>query len=107
MKNILLSAILMGSMMAVAAETKVVTLTIKNGTFSPDRLQVPAGEKFRLEIKNEGPGAEEFESAELNREKVIPMGKTVTIFLGPLKQGEYKFFGEFHPETANGVLVAK
>ena len=34
-------------------------------------------------------------------------GQTVTIFLGPLEPGEYHFFGDFHQDTAKGVLVAK
>ena len=34
-------------------------------------------------------------------------GQTVTIFLGPLEPGEYKFFGDFHQDTAQGVLEVK
>ena len=26
---------------------------------------------------------------------------------GPLEPGEYRFFGDFHQDTAKGVLVAK
>jgi hypothetical protein len=29
------------------------------------------------------------------------------VFLGPLPAGEYKFFGDFHQDTAQGVMVAK
>jgi hypothetical protein len=29
------------------------------------------------------------------------------VFLGPLDPGEYKFFGDFHQDTAQGVLIAK
>jgi hypothetical protein len=29
------------------------------------------------------------------------------IFIGPLKQGEYPFFGEFYPKTAQGKVFAK
>ena len=43
----------------------------------------------------------------LNREKLVPPGQTVTVFLGPLEPGEYKFFGDFHQDTAQGVLIAK
>ena len=51
--------------------------------------------------------AEEFESYELNREKVVPPKGQVTIFVGPLEPGRYPFFGDFHKETAKGVLIAK
>lgn len=82
-------------------------LTIRNGRFTPETVEVPAGKKFRLIVNNEGPGPEEFESHELNREKVIPAGRKVTIIIGPLNPGSYGFFGEFHPKTANGKIVAK
>jgi len=83
------------------------TLTVKDGRFNPETLEVPAGKKFKLIVDNQGPGPEEFESHELNREKVIPEGQKAEINLGPLKPGTYKFFGEFHPKTANGKIVAK
>ncbi len=82
-------------------------LTFKNHRFVPDRLEVPANTKFKLQVKNLDDTADEFESSELNREKVVPPGQTVTVFLGPLTPGEYKIFGDFHPDTAKGVLVAK
>jgi hypothetical protein len=37
---------------------------------------------------------------------VPPKGK-ITILVGPLEPGRYPFFGEFHKETAKGVLIAK
>ena len=91
---------------ARADPTKVI-LTVRDGTFSPDLITGPADSKFILLITNEGSEAEEFESAQLNREKVIAPGKTITVFLGPLKSGRYEFFGDFHPKTAKGVLIVK
>lgn len=82
-------------------------LLIKDGRFVPATLQVPANTKFRLLIKNEGPGAEEFESVELRKEKVLAPGASSFLIFQPLKPGSYKFFGDFHPDTAQGQLVAK
>jgi plastocyanin len=82
-------------------------LSIKNHQFQPDHLDVPAGVKFKLIVKNEDDSAEEFESSELKREKVVAPGKEITVFLGPLTPGEYKYFGDFHKATAQGVLIAK
>lgn len=83
-------------------------LTIRDHKFQPERLEVPAGVKFRLTVRNDDPTAEEFESFELNREKVVPAGQEIPVFLGPLESGrQYPFFGDFHRETAKGVLVAK
>jgi len=92
---------------AAPDEMPVFQLTAKDGRFIPETVEVPAGKKFKLVVNNEGPGPEEFESHELNREKVIPAGKKADILLGPLKPGTYSFFGEFHPKTAKGQIVAK
>ncbi|MBI3283865.1 MAG: cupredoxin domain-containing protein [Burkholderiales bacterium] len=83
------------------------TLVMRAGRFQPETLVVPANTKFRLLIKNEGPGAEEFESIELRKEKVLAPGVTSFLIFQPLKPGSYKFFGDFHPATAQGRFVAK
>jgi hypothetical protein len=82
-------------------------LVIKDHQFQPARLEVPAGVKFKLFVKNEDTTPEEFESFDLNREKIVPPGQEIPVFLGPLDAGEYQFFGDFHQDTAQGVLVAK
>jgi hypothetical protein len=89
------------------AEVPEYTLTIRDHRFEPARLVIPAGTKVRLRVLNSDPGAEEFESHELNREKVIAGGASVSIFVGPLEPGHYPFFGEFNPDTAQGVLIAE
>ena len=90
-----------------AEDLPAYNLTIKDGRYSPETVEIPADQKIRLVIKNEGPGPEEFESSDLNREKIIKAGKTAEVIIGPLKPGTYKFIGEFHPKTAQGRIVAK
>jgi hypothetical protein len=90
-----------------AEEMPTFNLLIKAGHYLPETLEVPANTKFRLLIKNEGPGAEEFESVELKKEKVLAPGASSFLIFQPLKPGSYKFFGEFHPDTAQGRIVAK
>lgn len=88
------------------ADEKVYQLKISNHLFYPDTIEVPSGIRFKLFIDNQDATPEEFESFELNREKVI-MGQTKTsVFIGPLKPGTYPFFGEFNPETAQGKIIA-
>jgi high-affinity iron transporter len=82
-------------------------LLFHNHRFEPARIEVPAHQKFRLLVKNTDDTADELESVDLNREKLVAPGKTITVFLGPLDPGEYKFFGDFHQDTAQGVMVAK
>jgi plastocyanin len=83
------------------------TLVIKDHKFSPSELQVPAGTKVRLTIRNDDATPEEFESTELHREKVVPPGQQIIVIVGPLDAGTYGFFGDFHKDTAQGKLIAK
>jgi len=87
------------------ADTPVFDIIIKDHQFHPARLEVPAGVKVKLIVDNQDPTPEEFESYELNREKVIMGNGKATVFVGPLEAGEYPFFGEFNQATAQGVLV--
>jgi len=82
-------------------------LVIRGHKFEPTELTVPAGKKVRLIVENEDDTAEEFESYELNREKVVPPKSQIIVYVGPLEPGRYPFFGDFHKDTAQGVLIAK
>jgi len=95
------------AMPAAAAELPVVHLTIKAGRFIPDTLVVPANTRFKLQIRNDGPGPEEFESTSLRKEKVLAEGAQSFLVFQPLKPGTYTFFGEFHPQTAQGRMIAR
>ncbi len=97
-------SVLAGS--ALAAEPELL-LVIKNHKFEPAELEVPAGQRVKLVVHNQDSTAEEFESHDLNREKIVPPGAKATIFIGPLKPGRYAFVGEYHEATAKGVVVAK
>jgi hypothetical protein len=90
-----------------AAAPKEFTLTLRDHKFVPAQLVVPANTKFKLVVVNTDPTPEEFESHELNREKIVTGKGRITIFLGPLKPGSYPFFGEFHMATAKGTLIAR
>jgi plastocyanin len=84
-----------------------VTVVIRDHRFDPAEIHVPAGQKIRLMVHNQDATPEEFESHELNREKLIAPGTTASIFVGPLSPGRYPFFGEFHENTARGAIVAE
>lgn len=90
-----------------AAADDSFTLVIKGHRFEPSQLDVPAGKKLKLLVKNLDPTPEEFESHDPKREKIIPGNGQATINIGPLKPGTYKFVGEHHENTAQGQIVAK
>jgi heme/copper-type cytochrome/quinol oxidase subunit 2 len=91
---------------AVAADPEAL-LVIKNHRFEPAEVKVPAGKKVKLTVHNQDSTPEEFESHKLNREKIVPPGAKVVIFIGPLKPGRYEFVGEYNEATAKGVVIAE
>jgi hypothetical protein len=97
-------ALLPTAMAALAAEA--VTLTIKDHRFVPSEVSVPAGERFRIEVENQDSTPAEFESADLRVEKIVVPGGKIAVMAGPLKPGIYKFFDDYHPDTAKGTMTA-
>ena len=89
------------------AEDPTFVIKIKDHRFEPAEIEVPAGTRIKLTIHNDDATPEEFDSASLNREKVIRPGGQGQIFVGPLDSGRYEFIGEGHPETARGALIAR
>lgn len=95
------------SLMGSAAATDEVRIVIKDHRFSPSEVRVKADTKIKLIVRNEDPTVEEFESFSLNRERVVRPGRSITIYLSPLRPGSYEFFGDFHPDTAKGKVIAE
>jgi len=103
---VIVIAALMGPSPAWAGKPEF-ELEIRDHLFHPARLEVPANTKIKLRVHNRDATPEEFESYELNREKVILGGRSAVIFIGPLEPGTYPFFGEFNPNTAQGEVIAR
>jgi len=91
---------------AVAGEQEFL-IQIKDHKFIPEKLEVPANQKFKLIVENLDKTLEEFESSDLKKEKIVGGGKKITLIIAPLKSGEYSFFGDFHQKTAKGKIVVK
>ena len=111
LKKIFIGLFLIGLMMpsaitASADDLETYTVIIKDHTFSPAELTIPARKKVKLLVQNQDPTPEEFESYDLNREKIVPGNGEITVFIGPVKPGRYKFFGDFHKE-AQGIIIAQ
>jgi len=105
--GLVMLTLLFGPVTSSMAQDPPYTLIIKDHKFQPTEIEIPADKKIELIVKNEDPTPEEFESIELRREKVIPGGQQITVYIGPLKPGRYEFFGDFNPKTARGHIVAK
>jgi plastocyanin len=106
----LLATLLVAAMAAApalaTAEDHTIALTVTDTGFAPVEVEAPAGGRVRIEITNKSSGAIEFESFELNRERVIQVGQTVSVYVTGLSAGRYAFFDDFHQER-KGTLVVR
>ncbi len=91
---------------AGAANAKDYTITLKGVEWQPADLAVNAGEKIKLTVVNKTDKAAEFESDDLDREKVVAANSSVVIDLGPLQPGVYPYDNDFH-EDSKGTITAK
>ena len=107
MKPLLIACLALASFSGMVTDLHEATLVIQGHRFVPAEMTVPAGRKIRLTVVNNDASPEEFESYELNREKVVAGKGRIVVFVGPLRPGRYPYFGEFHMDTAKGTLIAE
>jgi len=88
------------------ADDHTIALAVTDAGFDPAEIQAPVGSRVRIEVTNKSSAAIEFESFELNRERVIQPGQTVTVYVSGLDAGSYAFFDDFHQER-KGTLVVR
>lgn len=92
---------------AQAVDPVELSVTIKNHVFQPAELSFPSGTPVVIHVTNKDATPEEFESGDLGFEKVIPGGAEGVVWVAPMQPGEYTFFGEFNPATAQGKATVK
>lgn len=92
---------------ARADEPVTFDIVLRAGRIEPARLDVPAGRRIKLALRNDGPGPCEFENLELRVEKVLAPGASSFVVIAPLRPGSYRFVDEFHPDTGRLDLIAK
>jgi hypothetical protein len=108
MRRLILALALLGVCgIAPDVEAGEVALTINDHHFQPAEIHIPANQAATLTVTNADATAEEFESNDLDIEKVIAGGQSVVIELQPLDAGSYAFYGEYHEDTAKGVVIAE
>lgn len=107
MKPILiLCALMLVSTQAFGEDNKV-SLSLSNHRFTPEEIHVKANTPSTVSLTNNDDQAEEFDSTTLRIEKIVAGHSTGTMRWRPLAPGRYPFMGEFHSETAQGVVVAE
>lgn len=107
MRSFAIAALLvLAASVSASADPGPVPITIRDHQFVPAEVTVPAGAKVELSIRNEQTTPAEFESTSMHREKVVPPGGAISLYIGPLSPGRYEFFDDFHP-ASRGFVVAQ
>jgi hypothetical protein len=91
----------------LADDPTQIDVKLKDHRFEPAEIHVRAGKPTVLLVTNEDNTPEEFDSTALQVEKIIAAGHYATIRLRPLGPGRYPFMGEFHSDTASGVVISE
>lgn len=107
-----LAALIIGGVFALSAlptfaDDSPIPLTLKDHKFSPTEIHVRANTQAQILLTNQDSSSEEFDSSSLHVEKVVPGGQKGIVRLRPLPPGRYNFMGEFHSDTAQGVVIAE
>jgi plastocyanin len=105
MKRFLISAFVL--MAAPALADAPIAVTLQNHKFSPAEIHVKANTPSVIALTNKDTTAEEFDSSALKVEKVVAGNSSGNVRLRALAPGRYPFMGEYHSETAQGVVVAQ
>ncbi|HWA89597.1 MAG TPA: cupredoxin domain-containing protein [Rhizomicrobium sp.] len=107
MKPILFALAAVLAATSAQAADEPIALRLKDHKFTPAEIHVKAGQPNLIVMTNEDATAEEFDSSALKVEKVVAGNSSGNVRLRPLAPGRYPFTGEFHAETAQGVVIAE
>ena len=89
------------------ADAPAANLTLKGHKFLPAEIHVKANQPNVIALTNADDTAEEFDSTSLKVEKVVSGHDKGDVRLRPLAPGRYPFMGEFHSDTAQGIVIAE
>lgn len=99
-----------GGIAARADDTPTFSIEMNDGKITPLRLDVPANKRFRIELRNIGKTAAEFESSELHLEKVLAPNNPnppPVLVIRSLDPGEHVFFDDLHANAPKIILFAR
>lgn len=97
----------LASLAAAAADPMTYEITLKDQTFTPAELKVPAGTAFIIKVKNENAAPAEFESTDMKFEKVVAGNSEILTKVKALPGGIFEFYDEYHEDTARGTVVSE
>jgi hypothetical protein len=105
MRRAILPILLLAASPAFADDP--IAVTLQNHKFTPSEIPVKANTPAVIALTNKDATAEEFDSTALKVEKVVAGNSSGNIRIRALAPGRYPFMGEYHSDTALGVVIAQ
>jgi len=107
LKDLAIAAVAAFGVSSALADEGAIPLSLKDHKFTPVEIHVKANVANVLALTNADDTAEEFDSTSLKVEKVVASHSSGNVRLRPLAPGRYPFMGEYHADTAQGVVIAE
>ena len=107
MKTFVFVALFVLASTTAMAGNNTVSLSLRDHKFSPAEIHVKANTLTTVSLTNNDDETEEFDSTSLKIEKVVKGHTTGTMRWRPLAPGRYPFMGEFHSDTAQGIVISE
>jgi hypothetical protein len=92
---------------ALADDAAPIAVSLKDHKFTPSEIHVKANTPVIISLTNQDGTAEEFDSTALKVEKVVAGNGQGNVRIRALSPGRYPFMGEYHSDTAQGVVIAE
>jgi plastocyanin len=92
---------------SVAADPLQITITLKDDTFTPAEVKIPAGQPFTLKFANQDAVAAEIEAKDLKIEQVVAGKGEIAVVVKAQPAGKYLFVNEYKEDTVKGYVVVE
>lgn len=92
---------------ALADDLVTYEINLKDATFSPAEIRVPAGKPFMIKLTNANAAPAELEGKELAIEKIAAGNSSIVVRVKALQRGKYLFVDEFQEDVAKGYVIAE
>ncbi len=90
-----------------AEDTITYETTLKDKSFTPAEIKVPANKPFIIKMTNANAAPAELEAKKLKIEKVAAGNSSIVVRVKALAPGKYLFVDEYQEDAAKGYVIAE
>lgn len=109
MRRLVLAIVFAGAAIFPARAEDIVTydLSLKDKSFTPSELKVPAGKPFIVKFSNGNAAPAELEAKDLQIEKAAAPNTAIMVRVKAQQPGKYLFVDEYQEDVAKGYITVE